>query len=129
MSEVYVMHYANRCKSVLLQHCTKLSYSLSGMTRLLCVEMRVSRVIAEASPASQVAPSRKLGTGNARVKAKAEAGRNCKALTRKAQVLRARAVLVGHSRIRVADSLGPVTSVAKRAPGQQTAHRKEECRP
>ena len=56
--------------------------------------MRTSSVIAAAGPASQAAPSRKLGTINARVKAKAEAGRSRREMTREAQFLRARAVLI-----------------------------------
>ena len=74
--------------------------------------MWASRAAVAAGPTSQAAPRRKLGTSNARARAKAEAERNCKAITRKAQVLRATAVLVGSNEIRVADSLGTATSVA-----------------
>ena len=102
---------------------------LSGMAQCSRGEMRASRAVAVVGPASQAAPSRKLGTSNARAKDKAKAGRSCKAMTRKAQVLRARAVLVGCSRIRVADSLGSATSVVKRATGQKTARREEKCKP
>ena len=93
------------------------------------METRASRVAKATSPASQAAPIRNLGISNTRAKAKVEAGRSRKATARKAQVSRTRAVLVGHSRIRAADSLGTATSVTKRATGQQTAHRKGKCKP
>ena len=99
------------------------------MTQLLSAETRASREVVAAGPASQAAPSRNLGTSNTRAKAKVETGRSHKQMTRKAQLLRARAVLVSHNRIRVEDSLGTSTSVAKWATGQQTALRKEECKP
>ena len=91
--------------------------------------MRASRVTVAVGPANQAAPSRLLGTSNARAKAKAKAGRNYQAMTRKAQVLRARMVLIGCNRIRVADSLGTAASVAKQAIVQQIARTKEECMP
>ena len=95
----------------------------------MCVETRASRSVVIVGPAYQAAPSRKLGTSNTRAKAKAEAGRNHKETTRKAQVLRARAVLVGCNRIRVADSLGTATFAARQATGQPTARKREECKP
>ena len=99
------------------------------MTQPLCAETRVSRAVVAVGSASQAATSRKLRTSNGKFRAKAEAGRNHKSTIRKARVLRARAFLVGHNRIRVADSLGTVTSVAKWATRQQTVLRKEEHKP
>ena len=93
------------------------------------METRASRAVVAAGQASQAAPSRKLGTSNARANAKAEAGRNHKATTRKVQVLRARAVLIGCSRIKLAHSLGFATSMAKQATGQQTVCKKEKYKP
>ena len=58
------------------------------------MEMKASRAAIAVSPAIQAAPSRNLGNSNARARAKMEAGRSCKAATKKAQVFRARAVLV-----------------------------------
>ena len=93
------------------------------------MEARVSRAVAAVGPASQAVPSRKVGTSNARAKAKVETGRKHREMTREAQVLRARAVLVGCNRIRVADSLGTAKSEAKQATGQQTIRKREECKP
>ena len=93
------------------------------------MEMRASRTAVAAGPTRQVAISRNLGTSNARVGAKVEAGRSCKAMSRKAQVLRASMVLVGCNRIRVADSRATATFVAKWAAGQQVARRKVKCKP
>ena len=92
------------------------------------METRARRAVAATGPASQAVPSRKLGTSNARAKAKTEAGRSHKAMTRKAQVVTARAVPVSCSRIRVADSLGIATSAAKCATWQQIALKKKECK-
>ena len=59
------------------------------------METRASRVVEVAGSPSQAAPSSKLETSNARVRVEVEAGRSRKETTKKAQVLRARVVLVG----------------------------------
>ena len=91
--------------------------------------MTGSRAVAIAIQASQVAPSRKLGTSCAKARAKVEAGRNHSKMARKVIVFRARVVLADSSRIRAADSLGTATSAARQATEQPTAHKREECKP
>ena len=91
--------------------------------------MRASRAVAVVAQASQAAPSRKLGTSCAKARAKAETGRNHNKMARKAPVSSAKVAPVSLNRIRVADSLGAATSVAREATGQPTAHKKEECKP
>ena len=59
------------------------------------METRASRLVEVAGSPSQVAPSSKLETSNARVRVEVESGRSHKETTRKAQALRARVVLVG----------------------------------
>ena len=75
--------------------------------------MTGKQAVAAVGRASQAALSRRRGTSNAKARAKVEAGRSRKAMSRKAQVLRTRMVLVGCNRIRVAYSLGTAASVAK----------------
>ena len=91
----------------------KFSLLLSGITPHSCVETRGSRVVATVGQTSQAAQSPRLGTSNARARANVEAGRSLSKLDRKAQVSRAKVVPVGRNRIRVADSLGTATSVAR----------------
>ena len=71
---------------------------LSGTTQHSCRETRASRELAVAGLASQAVTSRKLGTSNAKARAKVETGRNHKETARKARVFRGRAVLIDRNR-------------------------------
>ena len=99
------------------------------MTQHSCAETRGSRAVAIVARASQAAQSRNLGTSRAKARAKAEARRSRSKMAQKVRVSRARVALVGHNRIRVADSLRTATFVGRQATGQPTARKKEECRP
>ena len=88
------------------------------------METRASEAVAVVIQASQAALGRKLGTSHAKARSKAEAGRSHNKTAKKAPVSRARVVPVSLDRIRVADSLGTATFVARWAIGQQTALRK-----
>ena len=57
-----------------------------------------------------------------------EAGRSHKEMTRKAQVTRVKAALVGYNRIRVAYSLATVRSAANRVAGWPIATNKAKCK-
>ena len=101
---------------------------LIGVIPLSCTEMRTSRVAVTTSPVSKMAANKNNGTSNTRARAKVDTGRSHK-ITRQVQVSRAKAVLVGRSKVRIADFLGAATSVANRAIQQQTAPREENCKP